>query len=584
MRQIQHESGARIFFPTTRKTPPWAEPSNADSITIVGSKSATGRARELIAARVADYYTGIGASIPEPSPLTPERETSVAAAHSAFASDSKVVGAQLSHSADAVDVTSLTPIGADRTASVPPIQPPTTTAVVLSSASPTPPDTDGELPSDAVIRACAKHIDVKGVLSWLDVMKETGLWVGRLKPSTCAAIVACTGAKNSVGVVRWYRAVQQYGPNVNEHTFNMAVKAFAYAGDIRGTESWISAMRRVGFVPNAASFNAVVNRFARAGDVRNAEKWLVLMQGAGSVPGQLTFNSIIQAYTLAADPIGATRWYEAMQVAQVAPNEKTFSSIINAHAQAKKIAGAEQWFEEMEKSGFAADVVSFNTVINACAQVRDVQRAVSWLDRMRQSGVQPNQVTYNVMIKAHALSGDVVGAVKWFDEMRKAEFPHNLRSFSSMATAYGQALTVDLDQVQAMVDEMKVMTLHPDHEVLTSLLKCCAHATPPNPDLAVQWFKEFVPKAHLLAHVERALRQACGNDRADDVIAWAKTTCPQAAAPRRQHSSRRNDNRGNASRNGTNGGRNGNGGGSGRVAAQDSGDGIARKLQFEGEV
>jgi hypothetical protein len=153
-----------------------------------------------------------------------------------------------------------------------------------------------------------------------------------------------------------------------------------------------------------------------------------------------------------------------------------------------------------------------------------------------------------------------------------------------MATAYGQALTVDLDQVQAMVDEMKVMTLHPDHEVLTSLLKCCAHATPPNPDLAVQWFTEFVPKAHLLAHVERALRQACGNDRADDVIAWAKTTCPQAAAPRRQHSSRRNDNRGNASRNGTNGGRNGNGGGSGRVAAQDSGDGIARKLQFEGEA
>jgi hypothetical protein len=37
MRQIQHESGARIFFPTTRNTPPWAEPSGPDCITIVGA-------------------------------------------------------------------------------------------------------------------------------------------------------------------------------------------------------------------------------------------------------------------------------------------------------------------------------------------------------------------------------------------------------------------------------------------------------------------------------------------------------------------------------------------------------------------
>ena len=39
MRQIQHDSGSRIFFPTTRKTPPWAEPSGPDCITIVGKGS-----------------------------------------------------------------------------------------------------------------------------------------------------------------------------------------------------------------------------------------------------------------------------------------------------------------------------------------------------------------------------------------------------------------------------------------------------------------------------------------------------------------------------------------------------------------
>lgn len=123
----------------------------------------------------------------------------------------------------------------------------------------------------------------------------------------------------------------------------------------------------------------------------------------------------------------------------------------------------------MQRAGFAADAVSFNTVINACAQVRDVQRAEYWLTAMRRAGLQANQVrihiligcylhniteglvlqvTYNVMIKAHALSGDSSGAEKWFEEMKAANFPHNLRSFSSMATAYGQAFTIDLRKVE----------------------------------------------------------------------------------------------------------------------------------------
>jgi len=562
MRQIQHESGARIFFPTTRKTPPWAEPSGPDCITIVGAKPATARAKQLIAARVSDYYTGIGAAMPEGSPLTPDRETSVAEAHMTFTAESRAVGAQLTHGSNGQ--------ASGRTTTA---RPSTMLATTEAQAAAAPLQDQVKLadsfPSEAAIAACAKFVDAKGVVPWLDVMRESGLWVGRMKPSTCVAINACTCAKDANGVVQWYRAVQRAGGSVNEHTFNSAIKTFAYAGDIRGTESWISAMRRVGYVPNTASFNAVVNRFARAGDVRNAEKWLKVMQGAGSVPGQLTFNSIIQAYTLAADPAGATRWYEAMQAAKVAPNEKTFSSIINAHAQAKKIDGAEKWFEEMELAGFAADVVSFNTVINACAQVRDVNRAVTWLGRMRQSSVQPNQVTYNVMIKAHALSGDTAGAEQWFEEMRRADFTHNLRSFSSMATAYGQSLTVNLDKVKAMVDEMKLLNLHPDHEVLTSLLKCCAHSHPPNGDLAVSWFKEFVPKAHLLAHVERALRQACGTARADDVIAWARATCPQATAPRQPRRSSNSDDRSNR-------------GGGSRNAAPDGGI-VARKLHFEGE-
>lgn len=382
-------------------------------------------------------------------------------------------------------------------------------------------------PQSTMIKACVKAMDDNGVVSWFDAMREAGYRPGRSKSTLCTAIDACTQAKDSGQIIAWYNTMREAGATPSESTFNLAIKAYANSGDVSGAERWIDAMWQAGFTPNAFSFNAVINRCARAGDVLSAERWLSLMQDAGATPNQLTFNSVIQAYTLAADPAGAVRWFQAMQTAKVPANEKTFSSIVNAHAQAKDVSGAERWFEAMQQDGFKPDVISFNTVINACAQVRDVARGERWLEAMQEAGLQPNQVTYNVMIKAHALSGDAAGAERWFEQMKQAGFSHNLRSFSSMATAYGQAFTVDLSKVDEMVAEMRALQLYPDHEVLTSLLKCCAHAQPPQPAVALSWFREFIPRAHLMAHVERALRQAVGNNQADQAISWAKQVHPQ---------------------------------------------------------
>eukprot|EP00039_Didymoeca_costata_P005341 m.80699 g.80699 ORF g.80699 m.80699 type:complete len:1855 (-) comp12775_c0_seq2:321-5885(-) len=496
MRSIQHESGARLFFPTTRNTPPWAEPTSKDMITVVGSQEACAAARALINVRVMDYYSG-SASVKESDTMTDSKGKYESASRSSSAD----------HHQDHRDSSR----SGSRTAF---------NAKKPMKAAP--------LTSNSIfIKACIKAIDANGIISWFDAAKESGFRSTKGKSSLCAAIDSCTQAKDANQIMSWFNAMTEAGSKPSETTFNIAIKAYANSGDVAGAERWIDAMWQAGYTPNAFSFNAVINRCARAGDVLSAERWLTLMRDAGAVPNQLTFNSVIQAYTLAADPGGAVRWFKEMQAAKVPPNEKTFSSIVNAHAQAKDVSGAEQWFEAMQRDGFKPDVVSFNTIINACAQVRDVARAERWLEAMRVAGLSPNQVTFNVMIKAHALSGDAQGAERWFEQMKEAGFSHNLRSFSSMATAYGQAFTVSLEKVEAMVAEMSKLQLYPDHEVLTSLLKCCAHASPPNPERALAWFHEFIPHAHLMAHVERALRQAVGGTQADVAIAAAKQAHPQ---------------------------------------------------------
>ena len=164
-----------------------------------------------------------------------------------------------------------------------------------------------------------------------------------------------------------------------------------------------------------------------------------------------------------------------------------------------------------------------------------MERAATWLERMRSAGLEPNEVTFNTMIKAHA--ADAEGAERWFERMRSAGFEHNLRSFTSMATAYSAAPAVDMNKVARLVDAMRAHQIEPDHDILASLLQCCAKATEPRPDLAVAWFREMLPpvtkRAAVLPKLEQALRAAVGegNPEAELAIQWAERQCMTEPAP-----------------------------------------------------
>lgn len=181
---------------------------------------------------------------------------------------------------------------------------------------------------------------------------------------------------------------------------------------------------------------------------------------------------------------------------------------------------------------------SFNTVINACAAVRDPARAERWFNKMEEDGVRPTQITYNIMVKAHSRNSNAAKAEWWFNEMARQGFNHNTRSVSSLATAYGQVHAVDIQKVERLVADMQEGNLHPTYDILISLMNCAAHTVPPRPDLAMAWFKIFMPQVRsvtqeqhrrheILATLTATLCKAVPSADAEAAIQWAQQTCPK---------------------------------------------------------
>jgi pentatricopeptide repeat protein len=176
-------------------------------------------------------------------------------------------------------------------------------------------------------------------------------------------------------------------------------------------------------------------------------------------------------------------------------------------------------------------------------QARNVEKAEEWFDAMTTDGITPDQVSYNVMIKAYAITGDVDGAERWFRGMWDNGVGYDRKSFAAMASAYYHTTVVPLERVQTMLECLRTHLQDGppagdndsmvSHDTVSSILKCAAQCSPPEPGLAMAWFKEFIPLTFLNESVESALHQAVGADEASAAIAWARRTSSSARADRR---------------------------------------------------
>lgn len=241
-------------------------------------------------------------------------------------------------------------------------------------------------------------------------------------------------------------------------------------------------------------------------------------------------SRMIDMCSCATNTEGVVRWFEAMTEAGCKPTEVTFTSAIKAYGYKKNVRAAEFWFEAMRMCGFSPNEKAYSSIINAYARAKDVNGAEMWFRKMREAGLTPDHVAYNIMINAYTTVKDLGGAERWFDEMRSAGFGRSQPLYASMSVAYATARRVPFAKVKALVEDMRAHGLTPDYDTLSSLLKSCSRASPPQAAVAAQWFQEFIPETWLSPNIEKTtLPMAVGLEVAQQLSIWARHTHPDCA-------------------------------------------------------
>jgi len=137
-----------------------------------------------------------------------------------------------------------------------------------------------------------------------------------------------------------------------------------------------------------------------------------------------------------------------------------------------------------------------------------------------------------------SLSHTTQAAEAWFTMMCDNGFKRSAPLHQSMVIAISQTRRVSIGKVKQVVQLMEANGVEADGGLLAVLLKCCARSATPQPALASQWFRTYIPVSQLSEDIETELLPlTVGRSDADKLIRWAVQTyaSPPPSLPPRTH-------------------------------------------------
>merc|ERR1712136_424268 len=116
----------------------------------------------------------------------------------------------------------------------------------------------------------------------------------------------------------------------------------------------------------------------------------------------------------------------------------------------------------------------------------DVEGASRWSQEMIAASLPHDRASYTTLIRSFAKRGEVSEALTWLGKMMESGI-HGVEAFNSVLNAC--AVARDLATASSVLDAMRATHMTPDVVSYTSMISCCANATP---DAAVDVFHSMV--------------------------------------------------------------------------------------------
>jgi pentatricopeptide repeat protein len=368
-----------------------------------------------------------------------------------------------------------------------------------------------------VIRACAKHGDLKSVLKWIEHVESKGI-----EANSCSynmILDACAKAHTWVAAEaceRWLEQMLDKGLNANVVSYGSVVHAWARRGEEARAEKWMKRMIDDGIKPDEVAYNSMIHACSVSGNPAGAERWMRDMQDRGIEASVTTFATVIDACSKGGDLPSAERCFEAMLEAKIQPNVVTFSAMIDACAKKADPDRAEYWLNRMLKYNIKPNAHSFSAIINAFSKARDPERAEQWLGHAETVGIQ-DAVIYSSVLSACGKATDAERARKIFQRMVDNGIKPQIMAYSALARPFSYG--GDWVEVERIANDMSANGVKANEYFLYAQLISYATAKPRQDERAEQCFRQALRSGmEANDHTVTALCRAVGRSRCTELM------------------------------------------------------------------
>ncbi|XP_042430524.1 pentatricopeptide repeat-containing protein PPR5 homolog, chloroplastic-like isoform X1 [Zingiber officinale] len=277
----------------------------------------------------------------------------------------------------------------------------------------------------------------------------------------------------AIGYFEKMKGIERCRPNIV--TYNILLRAFALAGDVKQVETLFKDLEQSIVFPDIYTYNGVMDAYGKNGMLKQMEAVLLLMKSNQCKPDSITFNLLIDAY-------GRQQAFEKMEQvfrsllrSKAKPTLPTFNSMITNYGKARLKDKAENVLKKMADLGFKPSYITYECLITMYGYCDCVSKARDIFNEMINTQKEVQISTLNSMLEAYCQNGLPNEADQLLDYAIERELVPNASTYKLLYRAYAKANMKEL--INNLLQRMDAQGIVPNKKFFLEALEAFGSET-----------------------------------------------------------------------------------------------------------
>ncbi|URE03601.1 PPR repeat [Musa troglodytarum] len=241
----------------------------------------------------------------------------------------------------------------------------------------------------------------------------------------------------AIGYFEKMKGIERCRPNIV--TYNILLRAFAQAGDVKQVETLFKDLDESIISPDVYTYNGVMDAYGKNGMLKEMEAVLLRMKSSQCKPDSITFNLLIDAYGRRQAFDKMEQVFKSLLRSKEKPTLPTFNSMITNYGKARLKEKAEYVLKKMADLGFKPSYITYECLMTTYGYCDCVSKAREIFDEMLSTQKEIQISTLNAMLEAYCMNGLPHEADQLLDYSIKRNLVPNASTYKLLYKAYAKA-------------------------------------------------------------------------------------------------------------------------------------------------